>query len=257
MKTNKFTDFVKKQNYIPELTIAEHIILWLNVALSLSFFIVQLAKGQYDQWTTWLTFVATVMSIFSVMAGAKQRILCPFLGIVSSILLIAIAWGNQLPGSMIMYGFNIIMQTVVFINWFRTSKNKVTIQPTQLKLWIVLLYILGFFALTGLFAWMEGQYWFYNFWFNQEEPLHVSIRIFDAVVLMFTVAAFFPMMKKYDFVWWIYIICDVGIATTWALKAILVDDQDIFNCWSMFISGLSMTATCILGMINWRKSLKK
>ncbi|MCQ3908197.1 MAG: nicotinamide mononucleotide transporter [Mycoplasmoidaceae bacterium] len=53
--------------------------------------------------------------MFSVMAGAKQRILCPFLGIISSIILIFVAWGNKLPGSMIMYGYNIVMQTVVFI----------------------------------------------------------------------------------------------------------------------------------------------
>lgn len=260
MKKNKFIDFVKRQNYIPELTIAEHIILWLNVALSLTFFVVQLvlssADKPYAQWTTWLTLIATILSIFSVMAGAKQRILCPFMGVISSIFLILVAWGNKLPGSMIMYGYNIVMQTIIFINWLRTSNNKVTIQPTQLKLWLELLYIAAFFGLTVLFAWVEGIDGFSEFWFN-DEPLPLSIRIFDAMVLMFTIAALLPMLKKYDFVWWVYIICDVAIATTWALKATLLPEQDEFNNWSMFVSGLSMTATCILGMINWRKSLKK
>lgn len=260
-QTNKFIDFVSKQNYIKELSIVEHIILWLNVTLSVTFFIVQMilssADKPYAQWTTWLTLISTVMSVFSVMAGAKQRILCPFLGIICSILLIFVAWGNQLPGSMIMYGFNIIMQTVVLINWYRTSKNKVSIEPTQLKLWAVILYVLGFFALTALFAWIEGFQSFNRFWFHTDDkPMPLVIRIFDALVLMFTVAAFLPMMKKYDFVWWVYIICDAGIATTWALKASLLSDQNTFNCWSMFVSGLSMCATCILGIINWRKSLK-
>lgn len=256
---NKFVDFVAKQNYISELSIAEHIILWLNIALSLAFFITQMvlssADKPYAQWTTWLTLIATILSVFSVMAGAKQRILCPFLGIISSILLIAIAWGNELPGSMIMYGFNIVMQTIVFIIWVKTSKNKISIEPTQLKLWIVVIYIIGFLGLSALFAWLEGFEWFSQFWFK-DDPLPVPIRVFDAMVLMFTVAAVFPMIKKCDFVWWVYIICDTAIAMTWVLKATMMPRQDQFNCWSMFISGLSMTATCVLGIINWRKSLR-
>lgn len=259
-KKNKFIDFVSKQNYICELSIVEHVVLWLNVALSLTFFIVQMILSKetkpYAQWTTWLTLVATITSIFAVMAGTKQKIICPFLGIVSSILLIFVAWGNKLPGSMIMYGFNIIMQTTIVIIWYKTSKNKITIEPTQLKWWIAALYIIGFFGLSALFAWLEGQDWFYSFWFNTNGAMPLPIRIFDAIVLMFTVAAFFPMVKKCDFVWWVYIICDVAIATTWALKATMVNDTDVFNCWSMFVSGLTMTATCILGIINWRKSLR-
>lgn len=257
-KQNKFVDFVSKQNYISELSIPEHIILWLNVALSISFFITQMVLSKVDkpyaQWTTWLTLIATILSVFSVMAGAKQRILCPFLGIISSIFLTLVAWGNQLPGSMIMYGYNIIMQTIVFIAWFRSSKNKVSIEPKQLKLWIVVLYIIGFFGLTALFAWVETLDGFSQFWFN-DKPLALPICIFDAMVLMFTIAALWPMVKKYDFVWWVYIICDIAIATTWALKATLVPGQDQFNCWSMFVSGISMGATCVLGIINWRKHI--
>lgn len=257
---NKFIDFVAKQNYIKELSIAEHIILWLNIGLSLTFFIVQMVLSQaskpYAQWTTWLTLVATILSVFSVMAGAKQRILCPFLGIISSIILIFVAWGNHLPGSMIMYGYNIVMQTVVFIIWVKTSKDKKTIQPTQLKLWMVIIYIIGFFGLTALFAWIETIPAFSQFWFKAK-PLPLVICVFDAMVLMFTLAALVPMIKKYDFVWWVYIICDIAIAMTWALKATILPGQDKFNCWSMFISGLSMTATCILGIINWKKSLRK
>lgn len=259
---NKFIDFVAKQNYIRELSIVEHIILWLNVALSITFFIVQMVitrdEKPYANWVTWLTLISTIGSVFSVMAGAKQRILCPFLGIICSIILIFVAWGNGLPGSMIMYGFNIIMQTICFINWIRTSKNKVSIEPTKIKTWIVIVYIIGFFALTALFAWVETIPAFYNFWFGGTvtEQLPIPVCVFDAMVLMFTVAAFFPMIKKCDFVWLIYIICDAAIAVTWALKASLIPGQNTFNAWSMFISGLTMMATCVLGIINWRRSLK-
>lgn len=257
---NRFLDFVSKQNYIKELSIAEHIILWLNVALSISLFIAQMVLSKddkpYAQWTTWLTLISTVMSVFSVMAGAKQRILCPFLGIICSILLVAVAFGNRLSGSMIMYIFNAVMQTIVFIIWFRSSKNKITIQPVQFKLWFVIIYIIGFIGLSALFAWIEGIDAFSQWWFDKA-PLPLPIRVFDAAALMFTVAACFPMLKKCDFVWWIYIICDIAIAMTWALKASMIADENIFNAWSMFVSGLSMCATCVLGIINWRKSLKK
>ncbi|MCQ2956794.1 MAG: hypothetical protein MJ233_02940 [Mycoplasmoidaceae bacterium] len=47
---------------------------------------------------------------------------------------------------------------------------------------------------------MEQQPWFYNFWFNSETRLPIPVSVFDAMVLMFTVAAFFPMIKKCDFV---------------------------------------------------------
>lgn len=256
---NRFKDFVVKQNYITELSAVEHVILWVNVGLSVAFFVVQMILSQeakpYTQWTTWLTLIATILSIFSVMAGAKQRILCPLMGVISSCFLIAVAWGNHLPGSMVMYGYNIIMQTVVFIIWLKSSKNKVTIQPEKLKLWAVIVYILAFFALTALLAWVEGIENFSKFWFN-DKPLPATIRIFDAMVLAFTLAALVPMIKKYDFVWWVYIICDIAIAATWASKAILIDDQNTFNSWSMFASGISMTATCVVGIINWKKSAK-
>ncbi len=258
-KKNKFIDFVCKQNYISELSIPEHIILWLNVFLSLTFFIVQLAawpeEHAYANWVTWLTLIATITSIFSVMAGAKQRILCPFLGIVSSILLVAINWGNHLFGGMIMHCFNIVMQTITLIIWYRTSNNKVSIEPKHLKWWIVLIYIIGFLGLSGLFAWMESFPWFYEFWTGSEQPWYLNL--FDAMVLMFTVAAAFPMFKKYDFVWWIYIITDVAMAATWITKGVIATDPlNQFIAWSMLVSGLSMTATCILGMINWKRSLR-
>lgn len=257
---NKFVDFVSRQNYIKELSIPEHIILWMNVVLSATFFIVQLAVfHNYDQWPAWLTFIASITSIFSVMAGAKQRILCPFLGIVSSIMLCAIAWNSNLFGTMIMQGFNIVMQAITLAIWIRTSKDKVSIKPKHLQWWIVLIYIAFFIGLSFLFAWIQHFDWFFKFWSGgkQETENPLYLRVFDSMVLMFTVAAAWPMFKKYDFVWWVYIIADVAIAATWVTHGIVdAEPATQFNDWTMLVSGLCMTATCVLGIINWRKSLR-
>ncbi len=252
---NKFVDFVAKQNYISELSIAEHIILWANVVLSLTFFIVQLAYFKtYGQWQTWLTFLSSVISIFSVMGGAKKRIICPFLGIIASILLIIISYGNRLFGSMITYCFNMLMQAVTLVIWYRTSTDKVSIKPKHWQWWLVLIYIVGFLGLSVLFAWIEGIPTFCDFW-NDGQQQEWYLRLFDAMLLMFTIAAAFPMFKKYDFVWWTYIIADIAMAAMWITKGIQATSlEEQFHDWTMLVCGLSMLATCILGLINWTKS---
>lgn len=256
-KTNKFIDFVAKQNYIKELSIPEHIILWTNVVLSLTFFIVQLAwLHTYDQWPTWLSFLASVISIFAVMGGAKQRIICPFLGMIASILLAIIAVHNRLFGTLITYCFNFAMQLTTLIIWYRVSNNKVSIQPKHWKWWWVLIYIVGFIALSLLFAWIETFPNFQEWWFNGEkQPLH--LLVFDSMLLMFTIAAAFPLFKRYDFVWITYIIADAAMAAMWITKGVThTDVADQFNDWTMLVCGLSMLATCIVGLINWMKTSK-
>lgn len=258
---SKFRDFISKQDYIKALTIPEHIILWINVAASLVFLIIQLAVLKlYANWTTWIAFFASVISIFAVMAGAKQRVICPFLGIIASVFLITIAWYNHLYGSTIMYGFNIIMQVTSFIIWYKESKNKICIEPRHAKWWACLIYIAIFIGLTALFTWIEGISGFAKFWSGNDQavPESLHIRIFDSAVLMFTVAGFLPMIKKYDQVWWVYIICDVSIAILWLLKGIENTDPDnAYQIWSTFTSGVCMTATCVIGIINWKRSLRR
>ena len=251
--------FIKNQNYIKELTITEHIVLWLNVFLSVLFLVLQLIliKDAYKQWTMWLTSLVTIGSIFSVMAGAKKRALCPLLGVICSVILAAIAWKANLYGSMIMYVINIIVQACSLYTWIKGTNNKGVISPKKLKLWIVIVYIIGFIVLSGLFAWMEGQSWFYKFWSggSQTEAYKLPIRIFDAATLMFTIATFLPMVKKYDWVWYIYIIEDICIMLTWIMKISLMklSFAELFQAITMAISAISMTATCVLGIINWKK----
>lgn len=249
-----FTTFVKNQNYIPELSVVEHIILWLNVACSLAFFIAQLSMGDFANPSLYLSFVASFISIFAVMAGAKKKIICPFLGIVASIFLIALAWFQHVYGSLIMYGINIVMQIWSFVTWYKSSKNKINIQPKDVKWWIALLYLLIFVGLTALFTWVESIPGFVHFWSGnpQAVPEELSIRIFDSANLMFTLACFIPMVKRYDKVWYTYIISDLAICCLWLTKGILA--PTVFTNWTMFISGLCMTITCFLGLINWQKS---
>ena len=253
-------DFIKKQNFIKELNVIQHITLWLTVFLSLSLFIIQLCivKNAYKHWTTWCTCLATIGSVFSVMAGVKKRALCPLLGVITSIVLLAIAWDSQLYGSMIMYGVNIVVQAVSLITWIKGSDNKGMIKPKKLTWWVVILYILVFVGLTALFTWMEGQKWFYSFWSKQGDKLPLAVRIFDAGTLMFTVATFLPMIKKYDWVWYVYIIEDICICLTWLLKICLIQSstQEVLQGITMIVSALSMTATCILGIFNWKSNKK-
>ena len=249
--------FWTKQNYIPELSVIEHIILWMNVGCSLIFFIVQLSFGQWSNVSTWLSFIASIISIFAVMAGTKKRILCPFLGIVASAFLIALAWIQHVYGSMIMYGLNIIIQVWSFISWYRSSKNKITISPKVIKWWIALLYLLFFVGLTALFTWVESLEGFVWFWSgHQTKTIQIlPIRIFDSANLMFTIACFIPMIKRYDKVWYAYIISDLAICLLWLTKGIV--EPSSFSNWTMFVSGLCMTVTCFLGLFNWKKSQKK
>lgn len=253
----KAKTFLAKQNYIFELSILEHVILWLNVGTSLIFFIVQLGLGYWNLAKTWLAFIASIISIFASMAGAKKRIICPFLGIVASIFLIVLAWTYHLYGSMIMYSLNIIIQIWSLITWYRSSKNKITIEPKEISWWVTLIYLLFFAGLTALFTWVESIPEFVHFWSGDPtlEPEALQVRIFDSANLMFTLSCFLPMIKRYDKVWYCYILSDLAITLLWLTKSI--QNPGLFDNWTMVVSGLCMTATCFLGLFNWMKAKKQ
>lgn len=253
----KAKTFLAQQNYISELSILEHVILWLNVGTSFIFFLVQLGLGYWNMPETWLAFVASIISIFASMAGAKKRILCPFLGIVASIFLIALAWLKHMYGSMIMYSLNIVIQIWSLITWYRSSKNKISIEPKEISWWVTLIYLLAFVGLSALFTWVEQVPGFAQFWSGNPdaEPEALPIRIFDSANLMFTISCFLPMVKRYDKVWYCYILSDLAISFLWLTKSI--QDPGIFDNWTMVVSGLCMTATCFLGLFNWMKTKKQ
>jgi len=254
--------FFTNQNYIKELSVVEHIILWLNVGLSLVFFIVQLAwLKAYDQWPTWLAFIASVVSIFSVMAGAKQRVICPLLGIVASIFLIFVNWNAKNYLMMIMYVLNIFMQLSSFIIWLKGSNDKISINPKHAKWWVCLIYFVVMVGFIAFFSWMDGQSWWIKFWtFGLKEPIAPTMaeRIFDACSLVFMIGCLYPQLKKYDQVWYVYILNDVAMLVQWSLKAAYATNNvDLFTALTLIISTVCMTATCILGLINWKKVQKK
>lgn len=255
MKAN----FFKTQNYIKELSVVEHIILWLNVALSLAFFIASLAvnKQAVKDWTVWVACLTSIGSIFSVMAGVKKRPLCPLLGIICSVLLIAVAWKNHLYGNMIMYGVNVVIQSVSLATWMKDSKQTGKITPKAFPTWAIIVYLIGFAILAGLFAWMEGFDWFYGFWSggSQTEPNPVVVNIFDAITLMFILSTCLPMIKKYDWVWYTYMINDIGLMGVWIAK-IVYGASNPLQCATMVTSATFMLITNILGILNWRKSKK-
>lgn len=254
--------FLSKQNYLKELTILEHILLWLNVITSLVFFIIPLCWGKWAEAKTWLACISSILSIFAVMGCAKERVIGPFFGFVASILLIALAWINHAYGSMIMYCINIIIQGGSVIAWSRASKDKVSIAPKHVKTWITIIYLAVFVGLTGLFAWVEGLPGFVEFWSGGSQTIPESwpVRIFDSAILMFTIAGLVPMFKRYDLSWYTYIFANTAICLLWLTKgieAIQSGTGNQFDCWTMFFSGLCMTAVDFIGLFNWRRSIKR
>lgn len=257
-------NFLSKQNFIPELKLSEHIILWTNVVISIIFFLIQMImftpKDTLGIIIGCITCIMTILSIFSVMAGVKKRILCPFLGIVCSLGLVFVAWYNGLYGNMIMYTINIVINTSTLIVWFKSSENKINIEPKQAIWWICIIYFLFFLSLSVLFTWIQGFEWFYKFWNNknQDGPSSLWIRFFDSCTLIFTLGCFLPMIKRYKQVWYVYIIIDTSLLITWILK-ITIDDfskATLLNGLSMIASSISMLITTIFGILNWSKKSK-
>lgn len=264
-KTNRFKSFVSKQNFIKELNVVEHIILWCGCAICLTCFITEvvLFKEAIKNWVTWLTMISSILSIAFLFAGSKKRIICPIFGLIGAIFLFAISWQKHLYGFVIMQTCNIITQTVTMITWSRSSTDKGTIEPKRLKTWVSIVYVSCFIGLAFLFAWIESLEAFYKFWSGgtQTEPKSYPIRLFESLSLMFIIAGFFPMIKGYSLIWWLYAVSDITMATTWVLNAISLSGSgltaEVFNCWSTFASNICMLSTCCVSIYNWRKSNSK
>jgi len=245
--------FWKKQLYIKELSLIEHIILWSNVILSVALFIAQIiVEKSYGQWVVWLTLIASIMSIFSVMAGVKKRPLCPLIGIVASMILLPIAWYKQIYGTMIMFGLNIIIQTVSFITWMKNANNKTaTITPKEVQWWQAVIYLVIIVGLIAVFAWMEHFQWFQDFMSGQKgiDIPPIQNRIFDAAVLMLTLGCCLPMILRLKGVWIMYILNDAAQVCLWICK--ICQQPSDFSSWIMLVSVSGLLATSILGLVRW------
>ncbi len=265
MKAKSFSDFVKKQNFIKDLSLIEHIFLWTGCGICLTIFIIELClfPSEASDWITWLTLFSSILLIMFIYAGSQKRIICPLLGIVAASFLLAISWKKNLYGLMIMQGVNIITRIVSLIMWKHSANDEGKIKPKEFKWWIVVIYITIFVGLSFLWAWMEQFDWFYKFWSggSQTEPKPYFITIFESLSLMFVLANIVPMIKGYQFTWWLYILCDASTAITWALTATTGQysgfTPEAFNCWSTFASYICMMASCSLAIINWYRPVKK
>lgn len=263
MKAKSFSDFVKKQNFIKELSTIEHIFLWIGCAICLIIFITQVSlfHEAATDWITWLTLFSSVLLIMFIYAGSQKRVICPLLGIIAAAFLLAISWKRNLYGLMLMQGLNIITRIISLIMWKVNAKDTGKIKPKEVKLWIFLVYVAIFIGLSFLWAWMEKFDWFYKFWSggSQTEPKSYPIRLFESLSLMFVLANIVPMIKGYQFIWWLYIMCDACTAMTWALMATTqkLPTAQMFNCWSSFASYICMMSSCVLAIVNWYKPIKK
>lgn len=205
-----------------------------------------------------ITCAMTILSIFSVLAGVKKRILCPFLGIICSIGLILVAWYNKIYGNMIMYGVNIIINGFTLFTWLKTSDNKIDIKPRDAKCWHCIIYFIILLGLSILFTWIQSFEWFYRFWGNwQKEASPLWIRFFDSCTLIFTIGCFIPMIKRYKQVWYVYLIVDIALLITWLLTITMTNvPKDVFlTGLSMIVSSISMLITNIFGILNWSKKV--
>lgn len=258
-KTNRLKNFVVQQNFIKELNIREHLILWLGCLVCLACFVAQviLFKSAIKNWVTWFTLISSIFSIMFIFAGSKKRIICPILGLIGAVFLMAVSWQKHLYGFVIMQACNIITQTVTLITWSRSSANKITIEPREMKLWISIIYVLFFIGLAFIFAWVESLEGFYGFWsgWTQKEPKPYVIRLFESLSLMFIVAGFYPMIRGYTIIWWMYAAGDITMAITWVLTALTLFGSgltpDVFNCWSTFTSNICMLISCFVPIYNW------
>lgn len=128
---------------------------------------------------------------------------------------------------------------------------------------MILVYVAIIIGLSFLFAWVEGLEGFYKFWSGDPNATcqPYVIRFFESFSLMLIVGTFFPMIKGYRFLWWLYAACDVTMAITWAIRGITSADvgftPEIYNCWSTFASNICMLSACIISILNWNMPNRK
>lgn len=254
--------FIYNQNFIKELSVKEHIILWVSVALSLGLFIAQLVcvDNAYKDWTTYVATFSTIVSVFSIMAGIKKKILYLYLGIVANLLLICINWWFYNYGSMITYIFNLVIQVISLFTWGKNNKTGV-IQPKKDKWWFILVYLLSFLLLAALFTWLFGLEGFSKFWSGdpQTKPKQLVLRIFDALALVYILAVCYPMITKKEWVWYPYVIVSSSMIVLWILELCMrpLNLKDKLQAYTLIINSTDMLICNILGILNWKTNKKQ
>ena len=234
-------------------------ILTINLIIGITLSILNIfLKNNEHFWMPYIALFATIFSIISCIFAAKKMILAFPTGIMGSCCMIPINYFSGLFGLMIMYAFNIVMQIILWIIWYRSSHNKISIEPKQTTWFVCIIYLVTLCLLTGILAYIETFSWFQSFW-NKDNVNSTTINltsikiikiIFDAAGLIFTMGVFYPLIKKYNQVWWLYLMIDCFSLIVWIIN--VCENPKNFTNWFMIINALSMTSLSLVSMKNWK-----
>lgn len=247
------------QVFIKSLTKSEICILLVNLVVGINLSVLNIFFGKNEApWAPYLALFAMFCSITSCIFAAKKMILAFPMGIIGSIFMIPINFVNGLIGIMIMYIFNCIMQIILWIVWYQTSDNKINIKPKKATALMCIIYFLCLCTCTTIFTYIETFSWFQDFW-NPKlaeqnkiiDAVDVARLVFDAGTLIFTLGVFYPLTKKYNQVWWIYLLIDLFTFIAWII-VICKDGLNNFTAWFMIVNALSMTSLSLVSIHNWK-----
>lgn len=246
------------QVFIKSLTKFEICVLITNLVVGITLSVLNIFYGNNkNTWTPYLALFAMLFSIISCIFAAKKMILAFPTGIIGSIFMVPINYVNGLIGLMIMYIFNCIMQIILWIVWYKTSDNKIDIKSKKASTLKCAIYFLCLCICTAFFTYIETFEWFQNFWCQdpqQEKSLgiiDVTKLVFDAGTLIFTIGVFYPLIKKYNQIWWLYLLIDLFTFIVWTINLCQKGVND-FTAWFMIINTLSMTSLSLVSLHNWK-----
>lgn len=229
----------------------------LAIAILLSILNIVFIKPKESEpiWPPYIAIFANILSILSCIFAAKKMILVFPTGIICSCFMIPINYVQRKFGLTIMSGFDIIMQIVLWIIWYKTSDNKIDIKPKKASVLVCIIYFISLCICTGVLTYVESFEWFQKFWENgsayDTSPQDVAQMFFDAGVLIFTIGVFYPLIKKYNQVWWLYLLMDVFGIIVWSLELVTEPTNNV-TAWFMITNSLSMTSLALVSMRNWK-----
>lgn len=250
------------QIFIKSLTKFEICILLVILVVSIIFSVLNIFFGESRElWEPYLALFAMLCSIASCIFAAKKMILTFPIGIIGSIFMIPVYYIQNLIGLMIMHIFNCFMQIILWITWYKASDNKINIKPKKATALMCIIYFLCLCVCTAIFTYIETFPWFQNFWTRKTdgvmelnvsvESINVAKLVFDAGSLIFTIGVFYPLIKKYNQVWWLYLLIDLFGLIVWTIKLCNGEARN-FTAWFMIIKILSMTSLSLVSMHNWK-----
>lgn len=251
--------------FLKKLTKFEVCVLLTNLVVGITLSVLNFFFGKNSElpFLPYLAFVALIFAIFSCIFAAKKMILAFPCGIIGSVFIFPIILFNGMFGQMIMTCFNCIMQIVLWIVWYKTSDNKIDIKPKKANVWVCVIYLIGLFVCISILTYIETtSEWFQNFWQKgimkskdtqsiiDKQEIKITKIFFDASILIFTFGVCYPLIKKYNQVWWMYLLIDCFTLIVWTIN--VCQNVKDFNAWFMIAKALSMASLSLVSMHNWK-----